>query len=167
MYLQNICNVIWDIEEIKKLDYKFVETYHKNPSYNHYYHDRFKHILGNDAYYLPNPMPSFVDEIVQLPLFNFKTVLTGFHRMQPGMVLPPHADPYMNLQKLYDISDIEEITRFIIFLEKPKSGHLTQIENEVYIDVNPGDCIYWKGSTLHAAYNMGTEDRYTLQITGF
>ena len=159
---------IWNLEEIKLLDFEFVETYQKNPSYNRYYHKRFKDVIGNDAYYLPKPMPSFIDKIIKYPIFDdFDIVLPGIHRMQPGMALPLHKDPYGNVKRLYDIKDIEQIYRYIFFLEDSKPGHMTQIEDTMIMNAEAGNYIKWKGSALHAAFNMGTEDRYTMQITCF
>ena len=159
---------IWNLEEIKLLDFEFVETYQKNPSYNRYHHNRFKDVIGNDAYYLPKPMPSFIDDILKLSIFEeFDIVLPGLHRMQPGMALPLHKDPYGNVKRLYDIKDIEQIYRYIFFLEDSKPGHMTQIEDTMIMNAEAGNYIKWKGSALHAAFNMGTEDRYTMQITCF
>ena len=159
---------IWNIEEIKSLDFEFVETYQKNPSYNRYHHNRFKDVIGNDAYYLPKPMPSFIDDILKLSIFEeFDIVLPGLHRMQPGMALPLHADPYGNIKRLYDIKDIEQIYRYIFFLEDSKPGHLTQLGDVMIVNNKAGEYIKWKGSALHATFNMGTEDRYTMQITCF
>ena len=44
-------------------------------------------------------------------------------------------------------------------------GHYIQIENEVITHYNKGCFVKWKGETLHAAFNLGTENRYTLQLT--
>ena len=159
-------NISWNIEEIKKLNFKFIETYQKNPSYTEYFHKRYENVIGNDAYYLPNVMPDFVEDVLNLPIFEeYSMKLPGIHRMQPGMALPVHSDPFGNVSKLYDIKNIEEIDRYIIHLEDSKDGHYTQVGDEIWCNYKLGDYVWWKGSAKHAAFNMGIEDRYTLQIT--
>ena len=59
----------------------------------------------------------------------------------------------------------EKITRYVVFLEDYKTGHFIQISDNVYTRYRAGDFVKWSGYTAHAAYNLGTEDRYTLQIT--
>ena len=61
----------------------------------------------------------------------------------------------------------KQLKNYIVFLEDAKRGHLFQIEKEVLADWKCGDWISWTGSTLHAAYNMGIEHRYTMQVTCF
>ena len=42
-----------------------------------------------------------------------------------------------------------------------------QVNKTVFADWKRGDVVGWKGSTPHAAYNMGIEHRYTLQVTAY
>ena len=79
--------------------------------------------------------------------------------------MPLHGDHYTNFLKAYDIKDVNDIHRYIIFLEDAKLGHMMQIEKQVYADWQAGDVVGWPGTTSHAAYNMGIEHRYTMQIT--
>ena len=162
----NFNKIDWSIDEVENLDYHFVPTYQINPSFDHYHHERYKHTIGNDAYFLPNVMPSFVDEIMKLePFKRYKVITPGFHRLQPGMILPLHKDPYTKFKKIYNLDSSESITRIIIFMQDYIPGHYIQIENEVITHYNKGCFVKWKGETLHAAFNLGTENRYTLQLT--
>ena len=156
----------WSLDEIEKLDFKFIPTYKINPSFDSYHHSRYEGVIGNDVYFLPNPMPSFVDEILSLSIFDKYQIKTpGFHRLQPGMILPLHKDPYQSFKKRHVIFDTDNIHRYIIFMQDHLPGHYIQVENEMYMHYTKGCYVKWKGNTSHAAFNLGTENRYTLQIT--
>ena len=96
-------------------------------------------------------MSSFVDEIMKLePFKRYKVITPGFHRLQPGMILPLHKDPYTKFKKIYNLDSSESITRIIIFMQDYIPGHYIQIENEVITHYNKGCFVKWKGETLHA-----------------
>ena len=156
----------WNKKHYENLDWTFIKTFGVNPSFDQYNNERYEHVIGNDAYFLPNKMPEFVDKILTNDLFkNYKIKTPGFHRLRPGMILPLHKDPYTMFRKIYNIDLPDNIVRYIIFLEQSKKGHMLQIEDEVITNYDSGDCFFWKGETEHAAFNLGTEDRFTLQIT--
>ena len=78
--------VSWN-KEYKNLNYKFIPTYQIKSSFEKYQHKEYQSFIGNDAYFLPNPMPSFVDKILNLDIFyNYKIKSPGFHKIRPGMV---------------------------------------------------------------------------------
>jgi len=157
--------VSWN-KEYKNLNYKFIPTYQIKSSFEKYQHKEYQSFIGNDAYFLPNPMPSFVDKILNLDIFyNYKIKSPGFHKIRPGMGLPLHIDDYESFSEFYNIKNKNSIIRFIIFLEDSKPGHMLQIENKVYSSWYAGNYVSWQGDTPHGAFNLGTEDRYTLQIT--
>ena len=111
-------------------------------------------------------MPKFVNKILQLSfLKKYKIKSPGFHRFRPGMILPLHMDSYNAFSRMYDINDKEKINRYIFFLENSKLGHMIQVNDKIYNKWNAGDFLKWNGSTPHAAFNLGIENRYTLQIT--
>ena len=56
--------VNWNYE-YKELDYDFISTYQVNPSFSSYTHEQYKSFIGNDAYFLPKPMPSFIETILK------------------------------------------------------------------------------------------------------
>lgn len=90
----------------------------------------------------------------------------AFHRLTPGHYLPTHSDSYGFYKKQQAIDSPDQIMRYIVFLEDWQEGHLLTVGDHVYSKWIAGDCVGWKGETPHAAINLGTTDRYTLQITG-
>ena len=154
--------VCWNIQDFINLDYKTLGGYGSN-NYIQYSQDPYKHIINNDVYSMPNPMPKFVNKVTTQ--FDYDIVAVAFNRTPPGNILPLHSDLYENYVKAYEINDINNIHRYIIFLEDAKIGHMMQIGNNVFTQWKAGDVCSWKGSTLHAAYNMGYEHRYTMQVT--
>lgn len=90
----------------------------------------------------------------------------AFHKLTPGQYLPTHTDAYGYYKTQQAINDPNQIMRYIVFLEDWQEGHLLTVEDRVYTKWVAGDCVGWKGETPHAAINLGTTDRYTLQITG-
>ena len=159
--LRNI-PVCWQEKDYKDLAYESKGGY-LHPNLLDYKEEAYKTIINNDVYTLPSPLPKFVDKVLEHFDFNFKAA--AFNRTPPGNVLPLHGDMYQIYSKIYNVKNINDITRFIIFLEDSKPGHLMQIKDKVWSTWHAGDYVSWQGTTLHAAYNLGTEHRYTLQIT--
>jgi hypothetical protein len=89
------------------------------------------------------------------------------HRLLPGYYLPTHYDLYGFYRKQNDINNINQMYRYIVFLEDGNDGHYLQVKDKVYFNWHAGECVGWNGSTLHSALNFGTTNRYTLQLTGF
>lgn len=87
-------------------------------------------------------------------------------KFEPGMLLPWHTDSYAFFRKHNQITDVNTITRIIIFLEDWQPGHILQINNFINTTYKAGDWISWIGLTPHLAANLGHTNRYTLQITG-
>lgn len=97
---------------------------------------------------------------------DLKSTAVALHRMRPGRYLPLHSDLYGAYRRINAIT-YQIITRMIVFLEDHKPGHMLDIDGDVICHWQAGDWVSWQGDTTHAAYNLGTEDRYTLQITGY
>lgn len=87
-------------------------------------------------------------------------------KLKPGMLLPRHTDAYAFFSKTNNISDLNDITRVIVFLDGWHPGHISEVGNEVNTKCKAGDWVSWVGQTPHMAANLGHVDRYTLQITG-
>lgn len=99
--------------------------------------------------------------------FSFLSELKfAFHKLTPGHYLPTHSDSYGFYRQQHAIDDLNQIMRYIVFLEDWQDGQLLTVGDRVYTKWMAGDCVGWKGKTPHAAINFGTTDRYTLQITG-
>tara|TARA_Y100000114_G_scaffold157225_1_gene188169 strand:+ start:2826 stop:3326 length:501 start_codon:yes stop_codon:yes gene_type:complete len=154
--------VCWQEDDYKNLAYVSKGGY-LHPNLLDYTNEPYKTIINNDVYTLPNPMPKFIDTILEH--FDFDIKAPAFNRTPPGNVLPLHSDTYEVYSKVYNVKDLDSITRYIIFLEDSQPGHLMQIENEVWSTWSAGDYVSWQGTTKHAAYNIGSKQRYTLQIT--
>ena len=102
------------------------------------------------------------------PFFNiFGGINVGvsFYRMNTCDILPIHCDTYETYINVHKISDPGKIRRAIIFLEDWQSGHLLEVDGTPIVDWKKGDYVIWDYNTPHMAANIGTESRYTVQIT--
>ena len=54
----------------------------------------------------------------------------------------------------------------MVFLEDWKPGHVFGMNNEIIINWKSGETYEWSYDVEHWGGNFGTEDRYTLQLTG-
>ena len=97
---------------------------------------------------------------------NWKHFAWCFYKLKPGYWIPPHIDHYANYSKHYGIEDRSKIKRTILFLEDWKPGHVFGCYKEVITDWKKFDCYNWNHDAEHWAGNFGTEDRYTIQLTG-
>ena len=158
----NKIDTIWQPYDYNNLDYKILPAYGED-NMQKYLHKEYKDIICNYVYHLPKPMPKFVDKILQQ--FEYKIKSPAINLMTPGQILPLHQDTYTKFIEKYNINSIEDIIRYIIFLEDAQPGHLMQIQDTVYANWKSGDVVSWNGSQTHAAYNLGHTNRYTLQIT--
>lgn len=112
-------------------------------------------------------LPDFIDRNILDNHFNWlRNKMYAIHRMIPNTGLPEHSDKYKYYSKVNGVDDINQIERIIVFLEDKKQGHEFILENYKLEDWKAGDWLSWNGGTAHAAFNSGTEDRFTMQITG-
>lgn len=88
------------------------------------------------------------------------------YRMCPGTILPKHSDTYARFCRIHGIADIALIKRYVIFLEDWTSGHYFEIDGTAVTTWRAGDAVWWNGDTSHIAANIGSTNRYTLQLTG-
>lgn len=97
----------------------------------------------------------------------WRDIGTSYYRMMPGTILPTHSDLYVKYVKLFDLRGQEHsIRRAVIYLEDWKSGHYGEYCGEPMVSWGAGQTVEWVYDAPHMAANMGTEPRYTLQITG-
>ncbi len=97
---------------------------------------------------------------------NLRNTAVCIHKIMPGNYIPTHSDTYLFYRKRYNIIDVNNIHRYIIFLEDWKDGHYLKIGDTMYMHWSKGDCVGWVGETPHSAINLGMDDRYTMQVTG-
>jgi hypothetical protein len=87
----------------------------------------------------------------------------------PGCTIPLHRDTfYLTKQKFPDRTDLR--VRALIYLEDYKIGHITQyIAEGIGTTTNwrAGDGMLWDSELQHLGANVGLENKYTLQISGF
>ena len=101
--------------------------------------------------------------ISQLPLDYAIATVT---RQDPGQVLPWHKDRFFMLRKLHPI-DPRPVWRFLVFLEDWKIGHILQVNNSMLHHWKAGDVAVWQPGTMHLAANVGLEQKWTCNVTGF
>ena len=80
-------------------------------------------------------------------------------------IIPVHGDNYKLYREKFKC-ELNDISRIIVFLEDWKSGHYFEYEGKPFVEWKAGDYATWVGDIEHFAANIGTEYRYTLQITG-
>jgi hypothetical protein len=112
--------------------------------------------------------PSWNDKIVaHFANLGWKDIGTSYYRMGSGTILPTHGDLYKKYIKLYNLEGKEHtIRRAVIFLEEWKSGHYFEGMTNPVVKWQAGTTVEWTYDAPHMAANMGSEPRYTLQVTG-
>ena len=89
----------------------------------------------------------------------------SLYRMKPGCILPQHQDTYTLYKKFNNITH-RRIRRIVVFLEDWQSGHILEVNNNLISNWKAGDWVGWNYDCPHLAANIGSTDRYTMQITG-
>lgn len=153
----------WDTNDLVSI--KWTTVHHRDDCINqtfvtagHHYNSMVIDICQQDE-----KLPDWCYQ--HLSNWNLKNPSMALHRMQPGRYLPLHSDLYGAYKKINSINDYS-MQRIIVFLEDHKPGHMLDIAGTVHNSWSAGDWVSWQDDTVHAAYNLGLEDRYTLQITG-
>ena len=110
------------------------------------------------------PMPDYADPF--FTLFEWKNVGITFFRMNTLELFPIHQDHYSTYRQKFNITNPNVIWRGVVFLEDWKSGHYLEVDGDPIVNWKRGDWVTWNYNTPHYAGNIGTEPRYTMQITG-
>lgn len=124
-----------------------------------YYHNNF---TGN-MYDSRNTMPDWVYKIGEQ--FNLQDKTYTLYRMDTLEIMPTHVDHFRRYSELF-CNDRTKIRRALVFLEDWKPGHYFEVNSKGIVNWKAGDYCIWEPNVDHAASNIGTEPRYTLQITG-
>lgn len=153
----------WNIEDIKQLNFETPS----NPTRGFNFIDeidahRYKNIIAHIHKGLPDciNIDAIQEEFYWLDNKNYSV-----SKMKPGDILPLHYDKYSYYRSVVN-ADINDICRVIVFLDDWKLGHFLHIQGKEVKNWKAGDYAEWIGATVHAAGNLGHEDRYILQITG-
>lgn len=124
-----------------------------------YTHDSFSGMMYDSR----NPMPNWCETIAsKIGLTNCGFV---FYKMTTDDIMPTHVDHFNRYCEVFSI-DRKDVWRAIVFLEDWKPGHYFEIQNTAICNYNAGHYVLWSCDVPHAASNIGTQNRYTLQITG-
>ena len=159
--------VFWD-DEYKKLNYinePFNDVKNTSLWLGQGYQPKFTGDMCDMRSTQPRWNDKFVDHFAQL---GWKNIGTSYYRMNTGTVLPVHRDLYLKYINLFNLQGQEQtIRRAIVFLEDWKSGHYFEALDVPITEWKAGQTVEWEYDTPHMAANIGLEDRYTLQITGW
>lgn len=161
MWIRGKINVCW------KEEYKFF-PYTKQPltaaeldiwRSQGYNHESFTGVMYDSR----NPMPEWCQSVAN----SLKLKNTGFvfYKMTTNDIMPVHVDHFRRYCEVFNVPK-NKVWRAIVFLEDWKSGHYFEINNNAICNYKAGEYILWHYNVPHAASNIGTENRYTLQITG-
>ena len=124
-----------------------------------YTHNSFSGVMYGGK----NPMPSWVNGVAeQLGLHNPGFV---FYCMNTMEVMPPHEDHFETYCSVFNV-DRMDVYRGLVMLEDWKPGHYLEMDRKGYVNWQAGDYMVWSADVEHAASNIGSEPRWTLQITG-
>ena len=158
----------WD-EEYKTLDYRkeiFNDEYAidewREKGYDNDV-DKFSGKMANHN----DPLPSWNNKILEWVEreFQLKDVGCCYYRMGTNDIIPNHTDAYNVYTEKFGCKT-EDVHKILVFLEDWKSGHYFELEGKPFVEWSAGNYATWVGNTEHFAANIGTEYRYTLQITG-
>ena len=124
-----------------------------------YTHDSF----SGKMYSSRNPMPEWVYDVSQeIGLYDPGFVI---YKMSTLEIMPEHTDHYETYSKVFGVNR-SDIYRAVVFLEDWQPGHYSEMSHTGIVNWQAGDFVIWSADTPHAAANIGTQPRYTLQITG-
>jgi hypothetical protein len=102
---------------------------------------------------------------IENSLYQIDNLIMSIYCMPPGTIMPEHSDYYVKYRSINNIEDSNKVCRILVFLDDWKSGHYFELNKYPIVNWSKGDYYSWKGSTPHIAANIGSENRYTLQIT--
>jgi hypothetical protein len=158
--------VFWN-DEFKNLDY-LNEEFNDLTNLQYWLGLGFANKFTGDMCDMRQPQPSFNKKFLEIYTeMGWKDIGTSYYRMQPGTILPTHQDLYKRYVQLFKLQGRENsIRRAIVYMEDWKSGHYAEFNGRPFAEWLAGDVVEWHYDTPHLAANLGTELRYTLQITG-
>lgn len=124
-----------------------------------YYHESFSGYMYDSR----NPMPDWVNNVAkEIGLFNCGFV---FYKMTTLDIMPEHIDHFETYIKLFGVAR-DDIYRALLFLEDWQPGQYIDVEGNPFVNWKAGDYVLWNADAPHSSINVGTSDRYALQITG-
>lgn len=110
-----------------------------------------------------NVMPEWIDRLENS--FGLYNQSYTFYRMDTLEIMPVHSDHFRTYARLNNCEP-DQVYRVVMMLEDWKPGHYFELNGVGYVNWKAGDWFKWRGDVPHAASNIGSDPRYTLQITG-
>ena len=166
-YHTGILPVRWTLQEIENLEYFYEEF--NDPEISQYWQEvwgyRFRTGLQAD---FRTAQPAWIQHTVQDLRdqgFNLQNIGTSFYVMRPGDILPRHQDTYARYCRHHGVRT-DQIWRAIVFLQDWQPGFLFEINDQSISGYDNGNYVIWYNDAPHMAGNVGSQPRYTLQITG-
>ena len=168
-YKEGFLEPFWD-EQFKNLDYH-KEIFNNEKDIERWRKSGYTQDVSNfSGLMCPHGKkhPEWINQIIKWAEdeIGLNDVGVCFYKMETGVILPMHRDHYNTYRVKFNCG-MDQINRVLIFLEDWKSGHYFEVENTPIMKYKAGTFVHWKGDARHMASNIGEEDRYTLQITGW
>jgi hypothetical protein len=159
--------VFWD-DEFKKLNY-ISEPFNDPIDVGTWIGQGYQSKICGDLCDMRHTLPSWNDRVIEHFTINgWRDIGCAYYRMGTGTVMPEHQDRYVRYINLFKLRGQEfRIRRALVMLEDWKSGHYLEIQGKPVVEWKAGDVIEWVYDTPHMAANLGLENRYSLQITGW
>lgn len=152
---------IWT-DEYKSFEYSkqpLMEEEIKNWRTLGYYHESF----SGHMYDSRNTMPNWVNSVAErVGLTNCGFV---FYKLTTLDIMPNHVDHFETYRRVFNV-DRNDVYRALVFLEDWAPGQYLEVDHKLLSMWKAGDYVRWHADTDHASANIGTTDRYALQITG-
>ena len=154
-------NIIGNYKDINYIQKPFndLNTIEKWKSLGHNYEK-----YTGSMYDQSNLLPKWCED-VKKNIFLKKSTVT-LYCMTPGTIMPEHEDKFLKYKEVMNLNNSIDIGRAIVFLENWKSGHYFEIDGSPLVNWKQGDYVIWKNNVPHMAANLGSDNRYTMQITG-
>lgn len=160
---------VWTDEILESFDFKFRDMSESPDQGRDMYiwddfdaSERFRHLVGMELTIVENTDVFWTDD--PWPRLHHKVV--AIHRMKPGMLQPLHGDLYKRYREQNNVQRLSSIRRVLVFLSDWHMGQMFHLADKSYDGWQSGDWVSWTGTDMHIASNLGSRNRYTLQITG-
>ena len=96
----------------------------------------------------------------------FETYVGKILKQPPGQCIKPHRDGFKQFLDKNLQYKKEQVRRYQFFLQDWKPGHYFEIDEQPMTNWSAGDYIVHSYENVHMSANVGTEPKYTAQITG-
>lgn len=102
---------------------------------------------------------------------DIEVVTVSTIKQPPGNIVPIHKDTFFKINQLYP-DRLDTKVRANIYMEDWKVGHIVQYQNsrdewKTSDHWTAGQGFIWDSKPLHIGANVGVQDKYTMQISGF